>query len=80
MTASWERLCADGNEASGGYALLARKQAEFAAAQKGNLQKRQKKLQSQIDERLRSKIEQKKASHGIKTDLSAQDEGWGQTM
>ena len=42
--------------------------------------KRQKKLQSQIDERLRSKIEQKKAAQGIKTDLSAQDEGWGPTM
>ena len=42
--------------------------------------KRQKKLQSQIDERLRSKIEQKKAAHGIKTDLSVQDEGWGPTM
>jgi len=42
--------------------------------------KRQKKLQSQIDERLRSKIEQKKAAHGIKTDFSVQDEGWGQTM
>lgn len=42
--------------------------------------KRQKQLQSQIDERLRSKIEQKKAAHGIKTDLSVQDEGWGPTM
>ena len=42
--------------------------------------KRQKKLQSQIDERLRSKIEQKKAAQGIKTDLSVRDEGWGQTM
>ena len=42
--------------------------------------KHRQKLQSQIDERLRSKIEQKKAAHGLKTDLSAQDEGWGPTM
>ena len=42
--------------------------------------KHRQKLQSQIDERLRSKIEQKKAAHGIKTDLSVQDEGWGPTM
>ena len=42
--------------------------------------KRRQKLQSQIDGRLRAKIEQKKVAHGIKTDLSAQDEGWGTTM
>ena len=40
-------------------------------------EKRRQKLQSQIDERLRSKIEQKKAAHGLKTDFSAQDQGWG---
>ena len=43
-------------------------------------EKRRQKLQSQIDERLRSKIEQKKAAHGLKMDFSAQDQGWGQTM
>ena len=43
----------------------------------GSYVKRQKKLQSQIDERLRSKIEQKKAAHGLKTDFSAQDQSWG---
>ena len=44
--------------------------------------KRQKKLQAQVDKRLRSKIEQKKATHGIKSDLSVQDEdqGFGMTM
>ena len=45
-------------------------------------QKRQKKLRDQIDGRLRSKIEQKKAAHGLKTDHSVQDEdqGFGMTM
>ena len=42
--------------------------------------KRRQKLQSQIDGRLRAKIEQKKATQGIKTDFSVQDEGWGLTM
>ena len=45
-------------------------------------QKRQKKLRDQIDGRLLSKIEQKKAAHGLKTDHSVQDEdqGFGMTM
>jgi hypothetical protein len=45
-------------------------------------QKRQKKLRDQIDGRLRSRIEQKKAAHGLKTDHSVQDEdqGFGMTM
>ena len=45
-------------------------------------QKRQKKLRDQIDGRLRSRIEQKKAAHGLKTDHSDQDEdqGFGMTM
>ena len=42
--------------------------------------KRRQKLQGQIDGRLRAKIEQKKAAHGLKTDFSAQDQGWGPTM
>ena len=38
------------------------------------------KLRGQVDHKLRSKIEQKKAAHGLKTDHSAQNQGWDQSL
>ena len=37
-------------------------------------------LNSQVDRKLRSKIEEKKAAHGLKTGHSSQSQGWEQSM
>ena len=42
--------------------------------------RRLSKLRSQVDHKLRSKIEQKKAAHGLKTDHSVPDQGWDQSL
>ena len=43
-------------------------------------QQKLNRLNSQVDRRLRSKIEEKKAAHGLKTDRSGQSQGWEQSM
>ena len=66
------------------YARSALRTLAFAVGKmlSDSYQRRQKKLRDQIDGRLRSKIEQKKAAHGLKTDHSVQDEdqSFGMTM
>ena len=45
-----------------------------------NQHRRLSKLRGQVDHKLKSKIEQKKAAHGLKTDNSAQEQDWEQSM
>lgn len=42
--------------------------------------RRLSRLRGQVDRKLRSKIEEKKAAHGLKTDNSVEEQGWEQSM